>query len=115
MNLNQIKHAGTILRQGLKVCDELGATLHGTRMAYMMAVCRVLGCGGGRIKGEEAPEADAENADDTMWTMAEIEELQVIWDSRGCVVVVLHRKPNVAIGPLHLWKTCLRACRFLQC
>mmetsp|Transcript_22617 Transcript_22617/g.62774 ORF Transcript_22617/g.62774 Transcript_22617/m.62774 type:complete len:446 (-) Transcript_22617:265-1602(-) len=74
MNLNQIKHAGTVIRQGLAQCDKVGAKLHSMRMAYMMAVCRVMGCGSGTSSDEV--QSEAAEADDTMWTMGEIEELQ---------------------------------------
>lgn len=65
LSLNQTKHAGAILRKGMEVCSKVGAKAHSARMAYMLAVCRVMGCGG---------EGDAQ---DTTWTMKEINDLQV--------------------------------------
>jgi len=70
MNLNQIRHAGVILKRGLRACGEAGAALHGWRMNYMLAVCRVLG------SPREVDPASGQAGEEVEWSMQEVEELQ---------------------------------------
>lgn len=75
LNLNQIKHAGIILKRGLRACGEGGAELHSWRMRYMLAVCRVLG------SPRDVDPTTGVAGEEVEWNMQEIEELQKAADA----------------------------------